>query len=137
MKMPSYLTGEGLKTHGIALIAGVVATVVIGFTWGGWVRGSTAQQQTADAVNAEIVALYTPTCVQRFEAQNNMLSQWVALKKASDNYDQQGFVEKGGFATPTGAKEPNDGVANACADQLTTALKKIKLPKEVAKVIKG
>jgi alpha/beta superfamily hydrolase len=125
MKLPSYLTGEGLKTHAIALGIGVIATVVIGFTWGGWVRGSTAQQMANDKVNAEIVALYTPECIKHFETQTNMPEHWAALKKANADYDQQEFVEKAGFATPPGATAPNDDVANACADKLTTALSKL------------
>jgi hypothetical protein len=47
------------------------------------------------------------------------------LKKAVANYDQQDFIEKAGFATPPGAKQANDDVASACADKLTTALKKL------------
>jgi alpha/beta superfamily hydrolase len=124
MQLPSYLKGDGLKTHAIAIGIGVVATMVIGFTWGGWIRGSTARQMTDKAVNAEIVALYTPECVKRFEAQTNMPEHWAALKKANTDYDQQSFIEKAGFATPPGAKVANDDVADACANDLTTVLKK-------------
>jgi alpha/beta superfamily hydrolase len=124
MQLPSYLKGDGLKSHAIALGVGVIATLVIGFTWGGWVRGSTARRMTDTAVTAEIVALYTPQCVKRFEAQTNMPEQWAALKKANADYNQQDFIEKTGFATLPGAKEPNDDVASACVDKLTTALSK-------------
>ncbi len=131
MELPSYFKGEGLKTHAIALAIGVVATVVIGFNWGGWVRGSTAQKMADDKVNAEIVALYTPQCVNRFEAQTDMPAHWAALKKASADYDQQSYIEKAGFATPPNAKVANDGVADACADKLMSVLKK--LPGQQAK----
>jgi alpha/beta superfamily hydrolase len=131
MNIPSYLKGEGLKTHAVALIIGAVATVIIGFTWGGWVRGSTAQKLANDKVNAEIVTLYTPQCVRHFEAQADMPAHWAALKKASADYDQQSFIEKAGFATPPGAKSPNDDVADACASKLTAALKK--MPQQQAK----
>jgi alpha/beta superfamily hydrolase len=124
MNIPSYLKGEGLKTHAIALVIGALATVIIGFTWGGWVRGSTAQKMANDKVNAEIVTLYTPQCVKRFEAQTDMPAHWAALKKATADYDQQSFIEKAGFATLPGAKAANDDVADACANQLTTALSK-------------
>jgi len=125
MNIPSYLKGEGLKTHAIALAIGALATVVIGFNWGGWVRGSTAQKMADDKVNAEIVALYTPQCISRFEAQANMPAHWAALKKASNDYDQESFIAKTGFATPPGAKAANDGVADACANKLMTALGKL------------
>ena len=34
-------------------VACVVATMVIGFTWGGWVTGGTADEQTAQAREAD------------------------------------------------------------------------------------
>jgi hypothetical protein len=136
MQLPSYLKGEQLKTHSFALVIGAVAAMAIGFGWGGWMLGSTAQKMANDKVNAEVVALYTPECVRHFEAQGNMPAHWAALKKANANYDQQDFIEKAGFATPPGTKTPNDDVANACATKLTAALKKLPANK-VAKVTKS
>ncbi len=136
MNLPNYLKGEQLKTHGFALALGAVAAMAIGFGWGGWMLGSTAQKMASDKVNAEVVALYTPECVRHFEAQSDMSAHWTALKKANANYDQQDFIEKAGFATPPGAKSPNDDVADACANKLTAALKKLPA-KKVAKVTKS
>lgn len=135
MQIPSYLNGEGLKTHAIALAIGVFVALALSFNWFGFGLGGmlpkTAKKMTAEKVNAEVVALYTPQCVKHFEAQSDMASHWAALKKAAADYDQQDFIEKAGFATPPGAKEANDDVASACADKLTTALKK--LPDQQAK----
>ena len=136
MKLPSFLQGEQLKTHVIALLLGAVAAMTIGFGWGGWMLGSTAQKMANDKVNAAVVALYTPQCVRHFEAQSNMPAHWAALKKANANYDQQDFIEKAGFATPPTAKTPNDDVADACANKLTAALKKLPA-KDVAKLTKS
>jgi len=129
MQLPSYLKREGLKTHLIAVGIGVAAALALTFNWFDFGMGamlaSTAKKMAAKQVNAEIVALYTPQCVRHFEAQTNMPSHWAALKKAVSNYDQQDFIEKAGFATPPGANEANDDVANACVDKLTAALKKL------------
>lgn len=122
MDIPSYLKGDQLKTHAIALGLGAIAAIVIGFHWGGWVRGSTARQMAQDKVNAEIVALFTPECVKRFEAQANMPAHWAALKKASSDYNERSFIEKTGFATLPDAKAANDDVADACARKLVTVL---------------
>ena len=130
MNVPSYLKGDLLKTHVAALAIGVVATLAIGFGWGGWVLGSTAKKMAARKVNAEVVALYTPECVKHFEAQSGMQAHWAALKKANDNYDQQDFIEKAGFATPPGAKAANDDVADACATKLTAVLSKMPAQKK-------
>jgi len=129
MPIPSYLKGEGLKTHAIAIGIGAVAALALTFNWFGFGMGamlaSTAQKMADKKVNAEIVALYTPQCIRHFEAQTDMPSHWAALKKAVGDYDQQDFIEKAGFATPPGAKEANDDVANACADKLSKALNKL------------
>jgi hypothetical protein len=122
MEIPSFLKGNQLKTHAIALALGAIAAIVIGFNWGGWVRGSTARQMAQDKVNAEIVALYTPQCVKHFEAQANMPAHWAALKKAMSGYNERSFIEKTGFATLPGAKAANDDVADACARKLATVL---------------
>lgn len=135
MQIPSYMQGEGLKTHAIALAIGVLAALALSFNWFGFGMGAmlpgTAKKMAETKVNAEVVALYTPRCVKHFEAQSDMASHWAALKKAVADYDQQDFIEKAGFATPPGAKVANDDVANACADKLATDLKK--LPGQQAK----
>ena len=125
MDMPSFLKGDQLKTHSVAVILGAVAAMAIGFGWGGWMLGGTAQKMARHKVNAEIVALYTPECVRHFEAQSDMPSHWAALKKADGDYDQQNFIEKAGFATLPGTKTSNDDVADACATKLAAVLDKM------------
>ena len=44
MEMPSILQGDSLTRLLQGAFAGFVATVVIGFGWGGWTLGSTAKQ---------------------------------------------------------------------------------------------
>jgi hypothetical protein len=128
MQLPSFLRGEGFRTHAIAIGIGAVAAFALTFNWFGFgigaMLGSTAKTMANNRVNAEVVTFYTPHCVKHFEAQTNMPSHWSALKKAMANYDQQDFIEKAGFATPPGTKEANDDVANACASKLAAALKK-------------
>ena len=135
MQIPSYLKGEELKTHAIAVAIGAVVAFALSFNWFGFGIGamlpSTAKKMAESKVNAEIVSLYTPQCVKLFEAQTDMTSHWAALKKAAADYDQQDFIEKAGFATPPGSKEANDDLANACANKLVTDLKK--LPGQQAK----
>ena len=42
MQVPSILQGESLKRLLQGAAAGAVATIVVGFYWGGWSLGSTA-----------------------------------------------------------------------------------------------
>jgi hypothetical protein len=38
-----------------------------------------------------------------------------------ESWKQRQFIEEGGWATPRGAKDPNPGLATACAEELGKA----------------
>ena len=44
MQVPSILEGESLKRLLQGAAAGAIATMVVGFYWGGWSLGSTADK---------------------------------------------------------------------------------------------
>jgi len=98
-------------------IIGCVLTMILGFSWMGWVLGGTAERMALERSNAAVVIALTPSCVARFMQEPNAA---VKLKElvATDSWKQREFVEAGGWATSRGDKEPNTGVASACAEQL-------------------
>ena len=98
-------------------IIGAVAIMLIGFNWFGWTLGSTAETLAQDRVNTAHVAAFTPICVEKFLAQPEATLKLTEFQK-SGSWRQQEFVEKGGWATLPGSKEPNAKVAGACAEQL-------------------
>jgi hypothetical protein len=59
----------------------VVATVVIGFAWGGWVTGGTATRMTADAAAGASAQMAAADCIIRFENGPDGTAQLGALKK--------------------------------------------------------
>ncbi len=69
-------------------------------------------------MNAALVAAFTPICVEKFMTQPEATVKLTEFQKTS-SWRQQEFVEKGGWATLPGSKEPNTKVAGACAGQLT------------------
>jgi hypothetical protein len=56
MQVPSILQGESRTRllQGIAI--GAVASIVIGFSWGGWMTGSTANRLAAERADTAVVA---------------------------------------------------------------------------------
>ena len=92
---------------------------VIGFSYGGWVTGGTAQQMAQQRTDAAVVAALAPICVDRFRQHADMGTNLVELKKVS-SWQQGAFVEKGGWATMPGSAAPNTAVARACAEMLAT-----------------
>jgi hypothetical protein len=103
-------------------VLGAVATMIIGFSWMGWVLGSTAEQMAAERTNAAMVAALTPTCVANFMQQPNAAAKLAEFLK-TESWRQREFVEAGGWATPRGDKTPHSGVANACAEELAKKTK--------------
>jgi len=96
---------------------GAVATMLVGFSFGGWVTGGTARKSAErDAKYATIAAL-APICVDKFENNADAATNLSTLKKIS-LWQQASFIEKGGWAKMPGASEADMGVAQACAELL-------------------
>ena len=81
MQVPSILLGESRTRllQGIAI--GAIASMVIGFSWGGWVLGSTAHRLAADQASAAVVAVLTPICVEKFLQNSDAKANLAALRK--------------------------------------------------------
>src|SRR6266446_7758201 len=52
-------------------VAGAVACMIVGFSWGGWVTGGTARKDAATAVHDAVVVALAPICADRFRAQGD------------------------------------------------------------------
>jgi hypothetical protein len=101
-------------------VIGSVITMIVGFSWMGWMLGGTAERLALERTNAAVVVALTPSCVSRFMQQPNAAGKLKELQ-AVESWRQREFVEAGGWATASGDKNPNSNVASACAEQLTKA----------------
>jgi hypothetical protein len=98
-------------------VIGAIGMMIVGFGWLGWTLGSTAESLAQERVNTALVAAFTPICVEKFMTQPDAPVKLTEFQKTS-SWRQQELVEKGGWATLPGSKEPNTKVAGACAGQL-------------------
>lgn len=98
----------------------VVATLVIGFGWGGWVTGGTATQMAADAAAGARAQLAATTCISRFEKSPGAAAELASLKKAA-GYERINLIEDHGWVTVPGSKDPVPGAADLCAQKLVEA----------------
>ena len=114
MQVPSMLQGESLKRLLQGAAAGAVVAMVVGFNWGGWVLGSTADKMATERVTTALVAVATPVCVDKFQHQPGVQAKWAELK-AIDTWRRDSYITESGFATPAGSTAPNRDVASACA----------------------
>ena len=76
----------------------VVATIMVGFTWGGWVTGGTATRMASDAADGAQAHIASASCVTRFNHGPDAVAQLAALKKAN-SYERSDIVTKGGGVT--------------------------------------
>ena len=102
---------------------GVVGTLVIGFSWGGWLLGSTAAENTEMAAKIAMVQALAPICAAKFveaaSAENGMVAEFAAV----GSWQRDSHLMEAGWATFPGGAKPDNNVAEACAELLNTALK--------------
>ena len=104
------------------IAGGAIGAAIVGFSWGGWVTGGTAEADAAQRANSAVVVALAPVCVERFRTAGDAAANLAALKKV-DAWSQGDFVEKGGWAAMPGSKasEQVSAVAKACALLLAPA----------------
>jgi hypothetical protein len=102
------------------LVVGALGIMIIGFSWWGWVLGSTAERMATERAGAAVTAVLVPICVERFMGQIDAAAKLVAFQKGA-SWQQSQVIEKGGWATAAGSNTPNAAVAKACAHQLANS----------------
>jgi hypothetical protein len=98
-------------------VGAVVATLVVGFTWGGWVTGGTARKMAEASGEEAVVKRVAPMCVVRFKDDPKRDEKLKQLKEVNA-WEQGDYVKKQGWATMPGEKEPESRVADECAKLL-------------------
>jgi len=118
MKLPPILQGESLTRLTQGIVVGAIATIVIGFNWGGWTLGSTASKMAAERSETAVVAALAPGCAERFRALPDASAKLVALKKV-DSWKRGDEFPKD-LVTLKGESSPNSNLVDACFTLLTT-----------------
>jgi hypothetical protein len=108
---------EWLKPAFWGVVVGALGIMIVGFSWGGWYLGSTAERVARERADAAVTAVLVPICVERFMGQADAAVKLAEFQK-SGSWQQSQFIEKGGWATTTGSNAPNSAVARSCAQQL-------------------
>src|SRR4030081_4142964 len=112
MQVPSMLEGESLKRLLQGAAVGAVATMFVGFYWGGWSLGSTADKMAKERSELAVVAALAPVCADKFRALPDAEAKQVALLKI-DSWKRRDEFPKG-FVTVPGESYPNSALADAC-----------------------
>jgi hypothetical protein len=109
-----------------ACAGSVVVATIVGFSWGGWVTGGSAQEMAEESAAQARQELAAVVCVDRFMAAPDAGVQLTALQEITTARAQGKFVEDGGWAIIVPASSPPDYKARAddrkaavlCAEEL-------------------
>jgi hypothetical protein len=108
---------QWLKPGFWGVVVGALGMMILGFAWGGWVLGSTAERMAKDRANEAVTAVLVPICVERFMGQADAAAKLAAFQNTA-SWQQSQVIARGGWATASGSTDPNAAVARVCAQQL-------------------
>jgi len=100
-----------------SLVAAILLTMTVGFNWGGWVTGGTAQKMSAKMAQDAVVQRLAPICVVQYNQDLGKIQKLRELK-AAKAYQRGDYVKEQGWATMPGEEKPDRQVADACAKLL-------------------
>jgi hypothetical protein len=95
-------------------VAAIAVTMMIGFTWGGWVTGGTARAMAEAAGENAVAMRLAPICVLQFK-QDSKKDQKLKELQGVGIWEKGDYVKKQGWATMPGEQEADVRVAAECA----------------------
>jgi hypothetical protein len=98
-------------------VVGSIVTMIVGFSWGGWSTGGSADRIAMERSATAVTAALVPVCVEKSKADPGRIKKLGALRELTSSYEQRDAVLKDGWAS-VGETEGNRDVAEACASQL-------------------
>ncbi len=113
MTLPPALQGDSLTRLLQGIAVGAVAAMFIGFYWGGWVLGSTADKLANQRSQTAVVAALAPGCAAKFAALPDAAERKIALAKADSWKRRDEFPKE--FVTLQGESYPNSALVDACS----------------------
>ena len=112
MQVPSMLQGELLKRLLQGAAAGAIATMFVGFSWGGWSLGSTADKMAKQRSELAVVSALAPVCADKFRALPDSEAKKVVLSKVDSWKRRDEFPKE--LVTLPGETYPNSSLVDAC-----------------------
>ena len=117
MEQAHMKTPEWLKPGLQGAAVGAAALAIVGFSWGGWVTGGTAEEMAAKHAQLEVVAALVPICIEQSN-QDPQVVETLAVLKDTSSYQRSDLLMDAGWATMPGSSDPNRDVARACMETL-------------------
>ena len=102
-------------------IVGAIATMIIGFSQGGWYTAGSADRLAQEKAEVAVIDALIPVCINQSKLDPEATAKLGQLAGMKTSYEQRDFVLDAGWATMPAADEPNRELAGRCADALVKA----------------
>ncbi len=109
---------ENAKPILMGAVGGAVVLAIVGFSWGGWVTGGTAETMADKRAKSSMIAALAPICAAKFQGDSSFDAKLSELNETSA-YKRAAFIENGGWAIMPGSEKSDRDVAKACAEMIT------------------
>ena len=109
---------EKTKPVLMGAVGGAIVLAIVGFSWGGWVTGGTAEVMAEKRAKSAMVAALAPICAAKFQEDSSFDIKLSELNETRA-YQRADFIESGGWATMPGSEKGDRDVAKACAEMIT------------------
>jgi hypothetical protein len=116
MQLPEILQGDSLTRLVQGAVAGAVATMVVGFAWGGWSLASSAEKLANQKSELAVIAALAPVCADRFRALPDADAKKAALTKVESWKRREEFPKE--LVTLPGESYPSSALVDACYNLL-------------------
>lgn len=110
-------TPDWIQPGAYGAMVGAIAVSAIGFSWGGWVTGSSAERIARQQAEASVVNALVPMCLDISRRDSDRAEKLVVIAGAP-RYMRKDALMKAGWATMPGMEEPNRDLAEACVASL-------------------
>jgi hypothetical protein len=100
-----------------ACLTSIILTIVVGFTWGGWVTAGSAQKTAQTMANDAVIQRLAPICIAQFNQDPDKALKLDEMNGLVSRQRAQ-YVQDQGWATISGEEVPDRKVVDACTKLL-------------------
>ena len=104
---------EWLKPGIYGALLGAAFVGIVGFSWGGWMTGGSANKMASEMAHEDVIAALVPICVDMSKTDLERIAKLAAIRDAT-SYKRRDAVMQAGWATIPGSDAPNRDLAQAC-----------------------
>ena len=108
-----------IKTILWSAIGGALVWWIVLSAGFGWTSASSADQQAVERAETAVLDVLTPICVAGFKRDADHDAKLATLK-AKSNWTRDDYVMEQGWATMPGSTEPEQRIAQQCANRILT-----------------